>query len=219
MTETNDKVVTNHLNEREQAAYEEHARHNNPPLSPSLEAELFQLYLNGIGLEDIVRLNKGLRLGAVARAAVEGNWYERRRAYADSLLGSVVPRVQQVQAEAIVFAADLLAAAHRLHGEKIRKFLQTGDEAELGDFAVRSIDQYRKGVELLLKMTGQDGGGGGKGKKRQADEDGDDATTKDVPPASTPKPVAPGSDTITLPARALVPQEAQALLAAFEDEE
>jgi hypothetical protein len=207
------KVVTSHLNEREHAAYLEHVRLKAPLLAPSYEAELFQLYLNGIGLEEITRLNKGLRLGAVARAAVEGDWFEKRRAYADSLLSSVVPRVQQTQAEAIVFAADLLAAAHKLHGAKIRRFLQTGDESELGDFKVSTIDQYRKGVEMLLKLTGQDGKGSGK----KPPPDDDPPPSKDVP---TPAPaVAPGPQTISLPSRPLVPQEAHQLLAAFEDED
>lgn len=205
------KVVSNHLNVREQSAYDEHMRHQNAPLSPSLEAELFQLYLNGVGLEDIARLNKGLRLGAIARSAVEGDWYQKRRDYADSLLVSVVPRVQQIQAEAIVFAADLLAAAHKLHGQKIRRFLQTGDESELGDFKVSTIDQYRKGAELLLKLTGQDG----KGPKKSEPPD-DPLPTKEVPAT---QPVVPSAKTITLPNRALIPQEAEALLASFEDEE
>ena len=196
------KVVSDHLNARERVAYEEHMRRQNTPLSPSLEAELFQLYLNGVGLEDIARLNKGLRLGAIARSAVEGDWYEKRRNYADSLLEAVVPRVQQVQAEAIVFAADLLAAAHKLHGNKIRRFLQTGDESELGDFSIRNIDQYRRSTEVLLKLTGQDN----KSPQRREIRS-EQPMVKEYVPA-----------TIAVPQK-LLPDDAADLLKAFEDEE
>lgn len=202
-------VVTNHLNAREQIAYDMHMKKLEPPLAPALCAELFELYLNGLSLADIVKANKGLKMGAVVRASLEGDWYDKRLAYQENLLQSVVPRVQQVQAEAIVFTSSLLAAAHKLHSAKINKFLQTGDESELGDFAPRTFEQYRKTSELLLRLTGQDGKGSNK-------QENNTSFTK-VVIGQIPQAIAPSVETITVPNRPVLPEEAQKLLAAFED--
>lgn len=201
-------VVTNHLNAREQIAYDMHMKKLEPPLAPALCAELFELYLNGLSLADIVKANKGLKMGAVVRASLEGDWYDKRLAYQENLLQSVVPRVQQVQAEAILFTSSLMAVAHKLHGAKINRFLQTGDETELGDFAPRTFEAYRKAAELALKLTGQDGKGG--------KQENNTSFTK-VVIGQVPQATVPSVNTITIPNKAILPEEAQKLLAAFED--
>lgn len=153
-----------------------------PPLAPHLQGQLFELFLNGLSLVDIVKANRGVQLGAVVRAAIEGNWWERRDEYRDSLLNHVRDRVVQTQNESIVFVTHLLAAANKRYGEKIIRYLQTGDEKELGELAVDSIDQYRKVAELLLKLTGQEGSKGG----------GDDKVLKKTLTGAPPPPQATG---------------------------
>ena len=39
---------------------------------------------------------------------------------------------------------------------KIAKFLQTGNEKDLGDLQITSLTGYKTAVELLQKLTGQD---------------------------------------------------------------
>jgi hypothetical protein len=58
--------------------------------------------------------------------------------------------------ESVMFSADLLASANKMFGDKLKKYIQTGDERELGTLKIDSLKQYRDAVELLLKLTGQD---------------------------------------------------------------
>lgn len=144
------------LTPTERAAYEQYLEKGAPPLSPAAMANLFELYLNGNSCEDIAKLNKNFTLGMIARAKVDGLWEERRQAHVRSLLEGVRERVQQVQLESVMFSADLLAAANKLYGDRLKRFLQTGDERELGDLSITSLKQYREAVELLMKLTGQE---------------------------------------------------------------
>jgi len=113
------------------------------------------LFLNGKSAEEIANLNK-MPLGEVVRARIDFEWDNKKNEHVAFLMGSVRDRVRQTQLETIIFSSDLLAAAHKLHGERIRKFLQSGDESELGDLKITSLKAYKDTVELFMKLTGQD---------------------------------------------------------------
>lgn len=203
-------VVASPFTEREEAALQLHLQlfqqHKEAALAPSLQAEMFQAFLHGDDLPTLVRRHPGIRLGQVVRAAKEGNWHDLRAEYRDQLLRSVIPRVQQVQSEAILFSADLMAVAHKMHGGKLRKYLETGDEKDLGDFHIKTLDGYKKNSEIFLKMTGQDGG------KRKPVED------PPPPPKDVPQPqVLP--PTPSLPRKPLDVKTADSFLAALDGEE
>lgn len=148
--------VTNGLTYREEAALRMHMQAQEPALSTSMQAQLFELYLNGNSCEQIAKLNKSIRLGAIVRACQEGDWYQKKTSYMNQLLEDVRSRVEQVQCESLYFASSLLAAAHKMYGTKIQRYLQTGDEKELGELGIYTLRQYKEVVDLLLKMTGQD---------------------------------------------------------------
>lgn len=153
--------VHSHLTYKEEAAYRVAVREKEFPLTPQKQAQLFELYLNGMTCEQIIGTQPpGIRLGAVVRACVEGDWYNKRQSYLNQLLNNVKTRVAQVQSESVNFAADLLAAAHKQHGRKLKKYLETGEEKALGDFAISNLTQYQKAASLLLSLTGQDKGNG-----------------------------------------------------------
>jgi hypothetical protein len=126
------------------------------PLAPTVQAQLFNLYLNGSSCEEIQRLNPNFSLGMIARAKVDGLWDERREAHVRELLETVRERVQQVQLESVSFTADLLASANKMFGDRLKRYIQTGDPNELGDLKIDSLKQYKDAVDLLLKLTGQD---------------------------------------------------------------
>jgi hypothetical protein len=144
------------LSPEEMKAYKAYLKKNDPPLAPRVQAELFSLYINGSTTEEIAKLNPNFSLGMVVRAKVDGLWDQRRDAHLDHLFSTVRDRVSQVQMESVVFTSDLLASANKMFGDKIKKYIQTGDEAELGTLKIDSLKQYRDAVELLLKLTGQD---------------------------------------------------------------
>jgi hypothetical protein len=71
------------------------------------------------------------------------------------LFEGVRERVEQVQMESVLFTTDLLSSANKMFGDKLKKYIQTGDERELGALKVDSLKQYRDAVDLLLRLTGQ----------------------------------------------------------------
>lgn len=95
-------------------------------------------------------------LGEVVRARIDWDWDQRKDEHVAYLLGSVRDRVRQIQLESISFSADLLSAAHKLHGGKIRAYIQSGNEEDLGDLKITNLKAYKDAVELLMKLTGQD---------------------------------------------------------------
>lgn len=158
MTEETAVVVpsdpVSRLTLRERAAYNSHLKDKDPPLGASTQGRLFELFLNGMSLEEIQRTTKDYRLGAIVRAFIEGDWETRRVEYVKQLLATIASRVAQVQSESVRFIADLLAVAHKQHGEKLRKYIQSGDEKDLGGFSIQSITVYRQVAETLIKITG-----------------------------------------------------------------
>jgi hypothetical protein len=126
------------------------------PLSPDTAVGMFQLYLQGRTLTDIRALNHQIGLGQIVYAAIEGDWYWRKKDHLDRLLSQAGDRALQAAAEGVNFIADAMAATRRLRGDQITKFLQSGDSKDLGDFDIGSIAQFKTLAELLLKLTGQD---------------------------------------------------------------
>lgn len=59
--------------------------------------------------------------------------------------------------EGLQFASDGMAVFHRLVGDKFRRYLQTGDPKDLGDMENMGFKTYKDLVELLQKLTGQEG--------------------------------------------------------------
>ena len=150
------KVVESGLTYREEAALRSHLKANEPPLAPTLAAELYGLYLNGMSCEEIQRANPGLKLGQIVRAFRDGDWYNRRVDYMQALLDGVRPRVQQIHSEGIIFAGHVLAMLNKRLGTKVLKYLQSGDEEDLGEMKNWGLAQYKQMVDILQKLTGQD---------------------------------------------------------------
>ncbi len=144
------------LSRKEQAALDHYKRSDGRKISPQTEAGFFQLFIRGKSCEEIHRLNPGFHLGSIVSARIDGKWDEKLEEYRDSLMNSVASRVKQVELEAIDFVGDVLSATHRMHGDRIKRYMQTGDESELGDLAINSMQGYKTAVELLMRLTGQD---------------------------------------------------------------
>lgn len=130
------------------------------PLATDISMALYELFLNGHSCDEIVRVAKlngsDFPLGMVLDARIRHNWDDRRETHLAHLFKEVGLTVKQRQMEAVTFVTDLLSAAHKMHGDKIRKFMHSGDKNDLGDFAIGTMGSYTKTIELLLKLTGQD---------------------------------------------------------------
>lgn len=144
------------LDERERQALAKWKLSTHPALSPDLNAKLFRLFLNGKSTHEIHRINSQYSLGQIVDARIKGEWDRRSQEHLDELLTGVKLRVQQVTLETIDFFADLIAAANTMHGDAIKKYLQTRNPDDLGKLRIDSLDGYKKAIELFQKLTGQD---------------------------------------------------------------
>ena len=152
--------VEEFLTPRELSAYRVYMKLGQPPMSPSLQAELYNLFVQGYSCESIAQLNHqfgSASLGMIVRARVENDWDRKRAEYLEDLMGGVHLRLRQITSESFNFVSDLLAAAHKYHGEKIRRFIQKGDLSETENaIFTENISSYTKLIELILKLSGQD---------------------------------------------------------------
>ena len=153
-------LVEQRLSNQELAAYQAYVAAKRRPLAPDRVAHFFELFLTGSTCEDIYRLQRGsLPLGIIVQACIEHRWFERRDEHIDVLESNVKARVLQTQMEGVNFAADIMAVAHKRFGDRLKRYLMSGDEKELEGLeflAGSSVKSYKEVVELLLKMTGQD---------------------------------------------------------------
>jgi hypothetical protein len=92
-------------------------------LSPVYCAQLFELFLNGTTCEQMAVLNKGTELGAILHSRIRDRWDKRREEYLGELYNNVKVRFHQSQIETVYYLADGLAAAHKLNGAKVKKYL------------------------------------------------------------------------------------------------
>lgn len=147
-----------YLTTRERGAYD-FVRNMKPTpatLSTSLQVKLFTLFLQGIDCVEIARLNQGISLGQVIIARIEGRWDEKRQDHIEKLLRDTSLRLQQTTLEGIDFIAAQLAAVHKIEGDRIKRFLQSGDKADLGTFDISSWKSYKEVIEILKTLTGAD---------------------------------------------------------------
>lgn len=153
-----DKQPVRRFTPYEWRAYEAHKKalavRKESSLSPLLSAQLFESFLQNRECADIARDWKGVQLGQVVAAAVDGDWHDRRDEYSTRLHERVVIRAEQAAAESVDFVADILSVAHKQHGAALRRYLSTGNLEDLDGFEVKSIDQYRKVIQTFLELTG-----------------------------------------------------------------
>lgn len=125
-------------------------------MSPKTAGEFFELYLTGSSCEEIAKLNPGFGLGIIVKARIDFDWDGQKDQYINNLFDNIKEKIQRNQLEAIEFSTLSMSVFHKLWSTKFKKFLQTGDEKELGDVKGMSFKVYKDISENLLKLTGQD---------------------------------------------------------------
>lgn len=142
------------LTPREEAALRVWSGLGQPPLSPSLSAKLYELFLRGRSCLEIVDLNPGISLGAVVSARVRDNWDVRRQEYRLRLEEEVYDRVRTSTLETLDRLSLELHASNKLAMAKLQRYLQTGDENEIKDMNLDSSKHMAGIVSLLRELTG-----------------------------------------------------------------
>ena len=145
------------LSAEERSAFDRWLSQDKPPISVGTSARMYEAYLNGASCKEIAKLHPGFEFGAIVHARLRDKWDAQLNDHRAALFEAIWQRVMQIQMEAIGFTADQLAAAHKRDGDKIKKFLMSGDERELGDASyVTGIRSYKDMIAVLLALTGQD---------------------------------------------------------------
>jgi hypothetical protein len=152
-----DEKLFDTLSKTEKTAYEDWVQSADEPLEVGICAKAFELFLNGTPLYKIASINK-LDLGALVHARIFYKWDERKNDFVNDLFSNVKQRVMQSQVEAIDFNADILTAAHKLHGGRIKNYLQSDNTEDLGETVkfLSSAKNYQIAIENLMKLSGQD---------------------------------------------------------------
>jgi hypothetical protein len=145
------------LTEFEHAALLQHRQKKGQPgLSPHLEAQLYELFLQGIACEAIAKQNPGISVGQILEARLQHDWDGRYKRYLEDLFSKAKGSAEQIHLEALEFLRTYIAVVHKAFGAKAKKFLQTGNPKDLPNFEKGvSWKQYKQQIELLLKLTGQ----------------------------------------------------------------
>ena len=150
-------------------------------LSPLAAAKLYNLFLEGCTLTEIADLNPELGLGTIVSSAVSDRWDIRRQEYREELYDRAKQNALQIVAEGANFMTTVLVAAHKKHGDKLRKYIQTEDPQYLvNTINIESLRGYKEAVEVFMRLTGQD-------QIKRVLVDGN-VTHTDAPPKEPPKP-------------------------------
>lgn len=153
-------------------------------LSPSTAAKLYTLYLEGCTLTEISDLNPELGLGTIVSSAVNDRWDLRKKDYTEELYTRAKDNAVQVVAEGAMFMTTVLTAAHKKHGDKLKKYIQTEDPQYLKDtMNIDSLRGYKEAVEIFMKLTGQD-------QVKKVQVEGNVTHTEAPPKPEEPTPVA-----------------------------
>lgn len=157
MSSENALVPETLLTDSELEAYNKWVSKREAPIAIGTSLKFFEVFLHGGSCEEIAKLNPGIGLGAVVACRIRDRWDERLDVHRAELLERTRSQVMQIQLEAIQFTAAQLAAAHKRDGDKIRRFLMTGDPDDLKDASyVTGIKSYKDLVSTMLALTGQD---------------------------------------------------------------
>jgi hypothetical protein len=145
------------LTEEEKACMTIYVESGGMPLSPNLAGGLYELFLNGSSCMEISKLNKGLAYGAILDSRIRFDWDKNREEYASDLHSKIRDKVIKAQLETTELMTSILTAANKKHGDKIKKYIQTGDESHLdGALNIDNLNALTKITEGLMKITGQD---------------------------------------------------------------
>lgn len=133
------------------------SKEGNIGLSAKLNAEFFNLFINGYSTQEIQKQNPAFKLGLIVKARVENHWDKLKNDHIQAMMVNVAEAAQRTQLEAIRFTADAISAHHKELGSAFRKFIQTGNPADLGSYKDQlTLKNYQQYIDLFLRLSGQD---------------------------------------------------------------
>ena len=96
------------------------------PISPTLSAQLFELFLEGYSCAEIARKNPSFSEADILNCRKRHNWDDNKDRYAYDLQLQVREKLVKQKMESIEFLTNMMAVTHKAHKDKMMKYLQTG---------------------------------------------------------------------------------------------
>jgi len=149
-------VTLSTLTERERGALAKAEEEGVRPISPTLAAQMFELYLEGYSCEQIAKVNAPFKEGEILFLRKKYQWDENRDQYCFNLQSQMRDKLMKQKLESLEFLTNMLSVTHKEHKEKTLKYLQTGKDEDKPDTWVTGPTAYKGLLEAIQKLTGED---------------------------------------------------------------
>jgi hypothetical protein len=162
-----------------------------------------RLFLQGYSTTEIAKLHPSFGTIAhplVVRARVDYDWDAQREQYITDLMSGARRSVEKSTLESLQLASDGMAVYHRLVGGKFRKFLETENPEDLGEWKDFSFGKYRQMIELLQTLMLQAQGAKGTPTRASMVVEDERVVEGEAPRISSDKPVTSSDATALLEA-------------------
>lgn len=126
------------------------------PISPTLAAQMFSLFLEGYSCSEISKQNKPFKEGEILFLRKKFNWDAEKDKYAQELNGQIRSKLMKQKLESLEFLTNMLAVTHKAQRAKMLKYIQTGDEKDMPETWASSPNGYKNVLEAIQKLTGED---------------------------------------------------------------
>ncbi len=120
----------------------------------SVNQPFFELFHNGCFPEEIHALNPSYHTQAIQWMRIAYKWDETLQQTVMRNNALLVGKINKAQVDAAMLMSDMIAVATKKNQERLRKYLQTGDETNLvGIMTLDSPERLGKMVESLIKLV------------------------------------------------------------------
>lgn len=158
MNQTLDEMIADssnkiRLDEKEKAALSYWIASKQPELAPAKRMELMALYLRGYSTDQIRKEHPVFALGQIVHAKIVDRWDIAIEQYAQRLRDSMIDQVALTTMETARTLVDVLAATNHFLGVKARKYLETGNPADL-PFPVDKVRDYQALIASYQMVIG-----------------------------------------------------------------
>lgn len=138
----------------EKDALFEYIRSGGRQAPASVNQPFFELFHNGCLADEIHKLNPSYSVQAIQWMRIAFKWDDTLQHTIMKNNALAIGKINKAQVDAAMLMSDLIAVATKKNQDKLRKYLQTGDEAHLVDImTLDSPERFSKMVESLVKLV------------------------------------------------------------------
>ena len=147
-------VVNSVLMPFERDALFAYIRSGGKPVPAVVNSAFFELFYNGCSAEDIHAINETYPVEAIQWMRIQYRWDETVIQNTMRNNALVVGKINKAQVDAAMLMTDMIAVASKRNQTRLRKYLQTGNEADLeGAMVLDNPERFSKMVESLIKLV------------------------------------------------------------------